>query len=101
MQDGESISDLRSLIIRVRELELGWFKGFEYISTLSETALTEYFYAREVMAYHESANDLLTVMGYPNNVKIDDAAEWRDAYQRIDEANLILFHAIVESITIV
>jgi hypothetical protein len=100
MQDGESVADMRSLIIRVRELESGRFKGFEYISTLSETAQTEYFYAREIMLYDETSYDLLTVMGYPNNVEIDDAAEWREAYQRIDEANLMLFRAIIESIMI-
>jgi hypothetical protein len=37
LKDGESLSGLRGLTIRVRQLDLGRFKGFEYISTLSET----------------------------------------------------------------
>ena len=49
LQDGESISGNRGKIIRVRQLDLGRFKGFEYISTLSETAQTEPVYGREVI----------------------------------------------------
>jgi hypothetical protein len=100
IQDGESLLGNRSLIIRVRQLELGGFKGFEYISTLSETAQTEYSYSREVILYAEQSNDLLTIMGYANNVMINDGADWRAAYQMVDEANLDLFRQIVESIII-
>jgi hypothetical protein len=100
LKDGESLSDARSLVIRVRQLDIGRFKGFEYISTLSETAQADHVYAREVMLFDEQTNDLLTIMGQPNNVEVSNGANWRDAYQMIDEANLSSFHTIVESLTI-
>ena len=100
LKDGESLSDIRSLTIRVRQLVSGRFQGFEYISTLSETAQTDHVYAREVMLFDEQTNDLLTIVGKPNNVDVSNGMNWRDVYQTIDEANLIFFHKIVESITI-
>jgi hypothetical protein len=100
LQDGESISDARSLTIRVRQLELGRFTGFEYIATLSESAQTEPFYARQVILMDAQTNDLLTIMGSPNNVDRSGGVDWRQAYQAIDEANQNIFEQIVESITI-
>ena len=99
LQDGESLSSMRSLIIKVRQLELGSFKGFEYISTLSDTAQTDHVYGREVILVDHMSN-LLTISGHPNNVEINDGEEWRDVYRMIDETNLTLFHAIVDSIRI-
>jgi len=99
LQDGESLSGTRGMIIRVRQLELGRFKGFEYISTLSETAQTEHVYGREVILIDEQSN-LLTVFGTPSNVEVSNSEEWRDVYQMIDEANLTIFHEIIETITI-
>ena len=99
MQDGESLSGARSLIIRVRQLELGKFKGFEYISTLSESAQTDHVYVREVILVDDQSNSL-SVSGQPANVEVSDAAKWRDDYRSIDEANLDFFHAILDSISI-
>jgi hypothetical protein len=99
LKDGESLSGARSLVIRVRQLNLGMFKGFEFISTLSETAQTDPVYAREVMLVDEQSN-LLTIFGTPNNVEIGNGAKWREVYRMIDETNLTFFHEIVESITI-
>jgi hypothetical protein len=53
MKDGESLAGARNLLIRVRQLDIGRFNGFEYISTLSETAQTDHFYGREVMLFDE------------------------------------------------
>jgi hypothetical protein len=100
LKDGESISNARNLIIRVRQLDIGGFKGFEYISTLSQTAQTDHVYAREVILFNEATKGLLTIMGQPNNVEVSNGIQWRDIYQKIDEANLIFFHKIVESIKI-
>ena len=52
------------------------------------------------MLFDEQTNDLLTIVGQPNNVEISNGAQWRDVYRTIDEANLKFFHDIVESITI-
>jgi len=100
LKDGESLSGVRSLIIRVRQLDLGRFKGFEYIFTLPETAQTDHVYGREVMLFDEQTNDLLTITGQPNNVEVSNGTQWRELYRTIDEANLTFFHDIVESITI-
>jgi hypothetical protein len=100
LKDGESLSDAKGLIIRVRQLDLGRFKGFEYIFTLSETAQTDHVYARDVMLIDEQTNDMLTMMGQPNNVEVSNGTNWRDVYQMIDEANQIFFHKILESLTI-
>ncbi len=100
IKDGESFSDARSLIIRVRQLEIGRFKGFEYITTLSETAQTERFYSRSVMLFDEQSNNTLTIMGQPINVEVGDGTQWRDVYQMIDEANSAVFHEIMDSIMV-
>lgn len=99
LADGESLSDARGLTIRVRQLNLGGFEGIEYISTLSETAQTSAFYSRQVMLFDEQSN-VLTIQGSPNNVEVNADASWRDVYRMIDEANLTVFHEIVESITV-
>ena len=99
LQDGESFSDARSLLTRVRPLTLGRFEGYEYISTLSESAQTEPFYSRGVLLLDDQSN-LLTLMGAPNNVAISNSSGWRAAYQKVDEENLELFHDILESVTI-
>ena len=98
LKDGESFSDGRSLVIRVGQLKIGRFEGIEYISILSETAQTEPVYSRNVILIDDQSN-LLTMMGQPNNVEVSNGASWRDVYRMIDEANLTLFHEIVESIT--
>jgi hypothetical protein len=100
LKDGESLSDARSLLIRVSQLDIGRFKGYEYISTLSETAQTSHVYIRAVMLFDEQTNDLVTIMGQPYNVEVSSGMEWRDIYRTIDEANLTFFHEIVESITL-
>ncbi len=100
LKDGESLSGARSLITRVRQVELGRFIGYEYIFTLPESAQTEHVYGREVMLFDEQTNDLLTIMGQPNNVEVSNGANWRDVYRSIDEANLELFNEIVDSITV-
>jgi len=99
LQDGESLSDARNLLTRVRQLKVGRFEGFEYISTLSETAQTEPAYSRHVILIDGQSN-VLTLMGTPNNVEVGDGATRRDAYRIIDEENLALFRQIVESITV-
>ena len=100
LRDGESLSDGRGLLIRVGQLNIGGFEGIEYISTLSEMAQTEPIYARQVILVNAQSNALLTIMGQSNNVEISDGENWRDVYRMIDEANLTLFHDIVESITV-
>jgi hypothetical protein len=99
LQDGESLSDARSQVIRLRQLNLGRFQGIEFISTLSETAQTEPVYTRQVILFDEQSN-VLTIMGTPNNVEINPGAGWRAAYQTIDEANMDRFHQILESLMI-
>jgi hypothetical protein len=99
LKDGESLSGARSLIVRVRQINLGRFKGFEYISTLSETAQTDAVYSREVILVDEQS-DVLSVHGTPNNVEVIGGGLWRDAYRMIDEANAAFFHEIVDSMTI-
>lgn len=100
MKDGESLSTARSLLIRVRQLQIGRFTGFEYITTLPETAATEHVYIRSIMVFDENTNDLLTVMAQPMNVEIPSGAAWRDVFQSIDEANLIYFQEILASMEI-
>ncbi len=99
LQDGESLSTARSKIIRIRQLSIGAFDGIEYISTLSDTAQTEPVYIRQVILFDENSN-VLSIMGSPNNVDLSDGADWRDAYERVDEENQDIFHEIVTSVTI-
>lgn len=99
LEDGESISGMRDLNIKVRDVEVGQFRGLEYIATLSETAQTEYFYARQVMLFDEDLNALM-IMGFPNNVKIAEGGDWREAYRNVDQAYQPVFEAVVESIVV-
>ncbi len=99
LKDGESLPGPRSLVTRLRQLELGRFKGFEFISTLSESAQTDHVYSREVLLVDEQSN-LLTIFGTPNNVEVGSGADWREVFRSIDAANLPVFHGIVESMKI-
>ena len=99
LQNGESYSDARSKITRVRWVSLGNFDGFEFISTLSETAQTEIFYVRQVILYGPNGS-VLRVTGQPNNVEMSDKSQWRSAYKAVDEANRDLFQQVLDSIEI-
>jgi hypothetical protein len=78
---------------------VGRFNGFEFISTLSESAQTEPVYIRQVILFDDQSNSL-SIMGSPNNVEVADGANWRDVYQMVDEENVNIFHGIVESIVV-
>lgn len=99
VQDGESLSDTRGLMIRVREVSVGRFNGVEFISTLSESAQTEPVYIRQVILFDDQSNSL-SIMGSPNNVEVAEGANWRDVYRTVDEENKNNFYKIVESITV-
>jgi hypothetical protein len=99
LADGESRSTARSLEIKVRDLEIGRFKGVEYIATLSETAQTERVYSRQVFLLDEQLN-ILMISASPNNVEVADPANWKADFQRIDEAHLETFYHVIESIVI-
>lgn len=99
IEDGESISDARSLTIRLREVELADFSGIEYISTLSETAQTMIFYSREILLLDEDLN-YLRITGSPNNVAIREGEDWRPAYKRVDAENEETFHNILASVRV-
>jgi hypothetical protein len=96
MQDGESLSDIRSRIIRVRQINLDDLHGFEYIATLSDTAQTEPIYSREVILVDDQSN-LLTISGSPNTVEIPAGADWRDHYRAVDEQYQDIFNSILAS----
>jgi hypothetical protein len=98
LRDGESLSSPRSLVTRVRGVELGGFKGVEYVATLPDTAQTERFYVREVALLDENFNTL-TITGYPNNVQVPNPETWRETYRQVDEVNLETFYNILESIS--
>ncbi len=99
LKDGESISTARALDIRVREVTLGAFTGLEYISTLSETAQTEHFYARRIVLFDQNMN-ALEISGSPNNVQIGESEDWRNVYRSIDEENYDIFRKVFESIVV-
>jgi hypothetical protein len=99
LKDGESISGLRDLVIRVRKLKIGRFEGLEYIETLSATAQTEITYTRRVVLFDEHLNTL-NITGTPNNVEITNKDNWRDAYRKVDEANRNIFYKVLESIAV-
>ena len=100
LKDGESLSNAKSLLIRVRQLNIGRFTGFEYVTTLSETAQTDHVFIRSIMVLDTQTNDLLTIMGQPINVEVVGGMAWRNICQTIDESNLIFFQEIVESMTV-
>ena len=99
MKDGETKSDLRSKLIRIKQTNIGNYKGVEYISTLSETAQTEWLYSREVFLINDNY-DTVRIQGSPNNVEVVNKSEWKTAYQQIDEANLPIFRDLVNSISL-
>jgi hypothetical protein len=99
LKDGESVSGARSMLIRVRQLEIGRLHGVEFISTLSETAQTDPVYSREVILVDDQAN-LLTISGSPVNVDLSNGRPWRDAYRAIDDQNVEILHKVLESLTI-
>jgi hypothetical protein len=98
LKDGESSATSRSLTTRVRALELGRFKGYEYIVTLPDTAQTEPVYLRQVTLADEQ-NNLITLMGQPINVDLS-GGDWRSIYQKIDQANQANFEHILETLKV-
>jgi hypothetical protein len=99
LDNGETRSDMRSLLIRVGEVRVGQFKGYEYISTLSDTAQTEQVYSRQAILFDDQSN-LLVLTGSPNNVWVEDVPNWREAYQKVDDANLPYFSQVLNAILI-
>jgi hypothetical protein len=97
LQDGEMSETGRSRLIRVRALTVGDYSGYEYIATLSESAQTEYFYVREVVLQN-AEGDLITIMGGPSNVAVEEGANWREVYAGIDQKYLSDFYQIIESL---
>jgi hypothetical protein len=99
MADGESLSDVRDLIIRKRAIAIGQFTGMEFIFTLSDTAETERYFSRQILAFDEARN-LLHITGMPNNVDLSNPENWKDAYQAVDLAYEGIFTEVVNSIRI-
>ncbi|MCA9899351.1 MAG: hypothetical protein KC433_14260 [Anaerolineales bacterium] len=99
MQDGESLSDARGMIIRIRPLDLNGLTGYEYIATLSETAQTTAVYSR-MSILTDAQGNFVTVLGTPSQVELADGTSWQDAYRLIDEVNLPAYHQIVSSISV-
>ena len=99
LADGESVSGPRSLITRVRAVQVGGFSGVEYIVTLPDSAQTEFFYTRNVMLSDAQSN-LLSILGNPNNVQPAEGESLRDAYQWVDAAHEQAFHNLVDSIQV-
>jgi len=100
LKDGEELlSDGHGLMIRVGELTIGEFAGIEYISTLPIEAQTEPVYTRNAILFDGQSNSL-SLMGTPNHVDFSIAANWRDAYRMVDEANSEVFHQIARSVSI-
>ena len=97
LQDGEMAETGRSRLIRVRALTVGDYSGYEYIATLSESAQTEYFYVREVVLQN-AEGDLITILGGPSNVAVEEGANWREVYAGIDQNYLSDFYQIIESL---
>jgi hypothetical protein len=100
LSDGEELSDVRDLLIREREITIGQFSGIEFISTLADTAMTERYYSRQIIAF-DGALNLLHITGMPNNVDIHDAENWKDAYQAVDKNHAGIFHKVMNTIRIV
>jgi len=99
LADGESRSTARSLETKFRDVELGQFRGVEYIATLSDTAQTERAYSRQVFLFDENLN-ILMIASSPNNVEVLDAANWKDDYRQVDEANQIILYQVMDSIVV-
>lgn len=97
IDDGESISDQRSKLIRVKEIMIENYKGVEFISTLSDTAQTQMVYTRSVLLINNSY-DLIEVTGRPNNVDSTASTDWKTAYKLVDESNLETFRNFINSI---
>ena len=99
LEPGATSSTIRSLAIKVRDINLGDFKGVEYIFTLPDTAQTERVYGREIVAFDENLN-MLRIMGSPNLVTINNESNWKTDYQRVDESYQEIFRFIADSIIV-
>lgn len=100
LQDGGTFSDGTNLFIRLRQFSVGRFTGFEYLTTHSEAAQMDYLYVRSILLYDGQSNDVLSIVGQPNNVEVASGAAGMDVYRSIDEANLPVFEGIIASITV-
>ncbi len=99
LEPGATSSTIRSLAIKVRDVNLGGFQGVEYIFTLPDTAQTERVYGRQIVAFDENLN-MLQIMGSPNLVTISDQENWKADYQSVDESYQEIFRFIADSIIV-
>ncbi len=98
MKDGESRTDQETRLVRIRTVNLGDYSGVEYISTLSETARTDFYYRREVFLINSRYNTF-RITGSPANVKVANEANRRDDYKRVEGGYLSTFRKLVDSIS--
>jgi len=99
LKDGESKSNARNLVTRVKSAKIGNYTGVEFISTLSETAQTEMFWEREVFLIDDNYNTI-KISGGPSNVTIQDTEIWKTYYQAVDKENLNSFYDFVNSVSL-
>jgi len=99
LSDGESLASDRGLLTRVREINQGDMRGYEFTTTLSETAQTEPFFRREFILADEQ-NNVVSVAGSPVNVDLSNGVPWRNTYRMIDEAHVLMLYQIVDTIAL-
>lgn len=97
LKDGESKSDQRAKVTRVRSIAAGEYSGIEVIATTSGAAQTDFFYQREAFLINSQYNTF-RVSASPANVRVANATSRQDEFARVDEANLPTFRKVVDSI---
>ncbi len=97
LKDGESKSDQRAKVTRVRLVAAGEYSGIEVVATTPRTAQTDFFYQREAFLINSQYNTF-RISGSPANVRVANATSRRDDYARVDETNLPAFRKFVDSI---
>ena len=93
MRDGETKTYEGIVFTRVRQSNKNNFKGVEYTVSLSPID-----FHREVLLVNDNY-DTFRIEGSPKNVEVINEAEWKTAFQVVDEANLNTFREVVNSIS--
>jgi hypothetical protein len=97
LKAGEVSSDQRNMLIKVRDINENGFTGVEYISTLSETAQTQFYYTRSAVVENENGQ-IVTINGNSENVRITDESKRFETYEEEDEKNVQHFRMILDTL---
>lgn len=100
MKVEEESSDQRNKLIKIRDINENGLTGVEYISTVSESAQSEFYYTRSAVLQN-SEGKILIINANVENVTIPENAtrkDWMEIFSEADKNNIQYFRMILDTV---